>query len=103
MEGAGGWLVNKPLDELITELKAEGRLGAMPRPVPDDFAPELTDMGYCVVVKHYDGQFVNMGFSKTGDLANDRRLAESLRQSVWYMLEEVRLGGKHLAEPEGRA
>lgn len=69
-----------------------GSAAHQPQPMPADFRPTLTDFGHTVVCQHANGQFVNMGFTKSGNAAQDCLLAESLREQVWWTLEAARLG-----------
>ena len=90
------------INQIYEELAGGGYSG-WARPMPDDFCPELVDERHSIVCQWHDGQYLNLGFVKTGNAEHDRCMAVSLRNQVWYLMEQIRLGGHHLLEPEGHA
>lgn len=67
-------------------------IAAQPRPMPADFCPDVVDMGESMVCQRANGQFVNMGFYKSGNPEADAKMVAALREQVWWTLEVARLG-----------
>ena len=66
----------------------DATLASRPREMPDDFAPQIDDLGDLIVCNFP----VKLGFQKTGDATIDAKYTKLLISSVWQHLEAQRLG-----------
>lgn len=76
----------------INEAVAGCQVQPIMRPMPAGFAPEVVDDGRQVRCRFHAGQFVNVGFDKTGILEEDRRRLDFLAITVWEIVEYARCG-----------